>query len=299
MNDPLIAEYLPVVHGHIAKNYAWMARRGNCLITVEDLQQIAAIALLKLCAKWDAILASEGKSRDGNSGLFWTILKVRVRDDVLKYYARIGLREVDDLSDSIDDDDDFRTSIRAPYTPAPGAILLADVADFFDTLPRKDKVYIALRHYDELPYPQMASILGALPATTRTLTSRIEGRWRDFARNQFTDHSVQVPRRVEVGWEPSDSLLNYVSSRHRNDLPTYLGRVSTAFHADPVYLSHILSEAPTIAPGTGNRWEPLSPFIQSQIDKMIGDGVNHMEISRTLGISYARVRGHASRRRAA
>ena len=39
--DQLISHYLPVVRGHIVKNYEWMARRGNCLISVDDLIQVA------------------------------------------------------------------------------------------------------------------------------------------------------------------------------------------------------------------------------------------------------------------
>lgn len=296
MTDPLISEYLPVVNGHIVRHYAWMRDRGNCLITIEDLQQIAAITLINLTAKWDDILAREGKTRDGNGGLFWTFLAHQVKQDVLKYYERVGTRETDRLADSIDADDEFRTSIRIPDGSATGKILTADIAAFYDTLPRKDKVLIALRHFDELPYPQIASILGANKMTTFNLTARVEARWRDFARNQFTDHQVDVARRVEVAWEPPESLIEYVHTRHRKDLSEYLGYVTLCLRNDVTYLTGILGGR-SIAPGAMP--SGLSPSQQVEVDKLIGEGVNKMEISRRLGVTYGVVIGHAKRRQAA
>lgn len=301
MTDPLITEYLPMVKAMVARRYASMGRRGNCLLTVDDLVQIASIELMHLTSEWDQILAGMGKTRDGNGGMFWRFLEKRVRDAVIKYYDKVAhaKRAASSSIDDIEANPDHysieaRTALARLQQPS---IVHHDIAGFFDTLPRKDKVYIALRYFDELSYAQIADLLGAHKNTTINLTRRIVDRWRDFARNQFTDHSVVVGRRVEWEWEPTETLLTYIQNRHRVDLPEYLGWVSLCLRADVSYLADILSTQRTEA--VSAREPALSPFQQAEVDRLIGEGVNKMEISRRLGVTYGVVIGHAKRRIAA
>ncbi|WP_144797690.1 sigma-70 family RNA polymerase sigma factor [Microbacterium paludicola] len=320
MTDPLISEYLPVLRGHVIKKYRWMEERGNCLITIDDLIQIASIRLLKLAADWDDILAGQGKTRAGNNGLFWKYLENGTKQSVLKYYERVGNVPLKGKSErdvtggltaiSADgeeygatDDQSAREWWQSVEDSMFGKITLRKVADFFDTLPRRDKIIIALRHYDELPFAQIDALLGVAKRTVNPQADQIVTRWRDFARNQFTDHQVEVSKRQARPWEPTDVLIEYLRTRHRNDLPTYLGRVTIAFHTDPTYLAEILNPATTRSPASlsgyhGDRL-PLSAFMQAQIDKMLGEGVTGAEIARTLGLSRNRVYDHAKRRHAA
>lgn len=298
MTDPLITKYLPMVKALVVRRYASMGRSGNCLLTVDDLVQIASIELMHLTEKWDEILADMGKTRDGNDGMFWRFVEKRVRDAVMKYYDRVA-RAKRDPSSSIDDIEanpehysiEVRTALARLQQPS---IVHHDIAGFFDTLPRKDKVYVALRYFDELSYAQMADLLGANKNTTTNLTVRIVDRWRDFARNQFTDHAVVVGRRVEVAWEPTQPLLTYIENRHRVGLPEYIGWVSLCLRADVSYLAAILTSERTEGPAS--REPLLSPAQQVQVDDLLRAGVNKKEISRRLGVTYGLVLGHAKRR---
>lgn len=297
MTDPLITEYLPVLKGHIVRKYRWMENRGNCLLTIDDLVQVASIQLMKLAERWDDILAERGQTRDGNGGMFWKFLEHQTKQEVLRYYEKVAKanRPAHASADDIEENPggytpEVRTALARLQQPS---IVHQDIAAFFDTLPRKDKMYIALRYFDELSYAQMADVLGANKNTTTNLTVRIVDRWRDYARNQFTDHSVVVGRRVEWEWEPTETLLTYIQNRHRVDLPEYLGWVSLCLRADVSYLADILSTQRTEA--VSAREPALSPFQQAEVDRLIGEGVNKMEISRRLGVTYGKVLGHAKR----
>lgn len=314
--DTLLADWAPKLRGYVIKHYGWMETRGNCLIGIDDLVQIALIALVDLAARWDDILAAQGKTRDGNDGMFWAYLKQQTKNAVWTFYRREGNVPADGpaerdltrgleittadedtlhVTDAVDLRDWWLTVEDTMY----GKITLRAIADFYDTLPRRDKILIALRHYDELPYKQVGALLGMRDTSAQELTRSITDRWRDHARNQYTDHHVEVKRRVARDWEEPDTLTAYIRDRHRNDLPTYIGRVSIAIHTDPAYLADILNPGRAYAPGASyGRFEPLSPYMQHQIDKMLGDRVPMTEIARVLGIGYQRVRGHASRRHA-
>lgn len=291
--DPLISEYLPVVNGHIVRRYGGLIRGGNCLFTVEDVQQIAAIALVKLVDQWDGILAEQGKTREGNGGLFWRYLENNVKRDVLDFYNRAGKkgnRDVDLMEEYGDGDDDKRTSLW--HMPRP-SLAQQDVVDFFVTLPQRDKILIALRYFDELPFDRVADILSAEKRTTQTLTHRVVERWRAHARNQFQTYLEEVPPRQPRQWEEPESLSLYLQTRHRKDISEYLGYVTICFRADVSYLVDILGRERVEAAG---QRATLSPFMQAQVDQMISDGVNNAEIARTLGLGYGQVRGQASRR---
>lgn len=299
MTDPLISEYLPVIRGHIVKKYRWMETRGNCLLTVDDLVQVASIALVRLVARWDLFLADEGKTRDGNGGMFWSFLEHEVKQDVYKYYERVAKahRAADSSADDIEENyqnypEHIRTALWRLQNPS---LTQKGVAAFFDTLPQRDKILIALRYFDELPFKQVADVLAGYEKTVKNMTGRIVTRWRVFARNQILDVVSEVPRRVEWAWEPPQSLHDYVEARHRMGLSEYLGIVTLCFRADVSYLVDILKTAPTEVPGA--RKTSLSPYQQHQVDEMIADGVNMREISRRLNVPYAPVLNHAKRRR--
>ena len=179
-------------------------------------------------------------------------------------------------------------------------LTLSTLADYFDTLPQRDKVYLALRFYDDLPIARVADILGAVKRTTSNNLANIVTRWRNNARNLYTDHQVYIPPRRFLGWEPPQTLVDYVRTRHRNTIPEYLGRVSIALHNDHAYLGHILN-AGYIAPGSfdDRPGAVVSPCIARQIDRMLAEGVSRMEISRLLGLNYTTVTYHVAHRRAA
>ncbi|MCM3779858.1 sigma factor-like helix-turn-helix DNA-binding protein [Microbacterium hydrocarbonoxydans] len=300
-DDPLISEYLPVVRGHIVKNYAWMADRGNCLMSIDDLKQVAAIALVKLVGRWDDVLAEQGKSREGNGGLFWWYLKEDVKRTVSKYYRDIAHKgEYDEpTTDELGEEtwEVQRTSLRTP-TDAPGSrITREDIVDFFTTLSPRHKTLIALRYFDELPFVDVADVMSAVPGTVRNITQTGLKNLRAFARNQFLDDPAPMPRQVHMPWEPPESLVTYLRERHQKDLPEYLGIVTLAFRADVSYLVDMLHEGRHEVPGS--KQLTMSPFQQAAADELLSQGESMREVSRRLDVSYGIIVHHAKRRRSA
>ena len=300
-DDPLISEYLPVVQGHIVKQYSWMAERGNCLMTIDDLKQVASIALVKLVTRWDDILAEQDKMREGNGGLFWWYLKEDIKRTVIKYYRDLGRKgeydepTVDELGDETWAVQ--RTSLRAPTDSPTARITRDDIVDFFSTLSPRHKTLIALRYFDELPMQQVADVMDGLEKTTRNNVATAVANLRAFALNQFIDQPKNMPRQVHMPWAPPESLAMYLRERHRKDLAEYLGIVTLAFRADVSYLVDILGQDRVVA--TGAMPVTMSPFQQAAADELLGQGESMREVSRRLDVSYGVIVNHAKRRHSA
>jgi RNA polymerase sigma factor (sigma-70 family) len=304
MTDPLISEYLPVIRGHITKKYSWVDGTGNCMLTVDDLIQVASIALVRLVDRWDGFLARDGKEREGNGGLFWNFLENEVKNDIAKYYRDVVKldRPTSDSLDAVPQDADeslatIRTALNARRDGESWGMVNDDLVDHFSVMPQRDKILIALRYFDELPFARIADVLGANEKTTRNLTLNAVNRWRAFSRNQYVEYPTDLPRRLPQPWEPTETLTTYLQSRHRKDISEYLGYVTICFRNDVSYLVDILGSERTVAPGA--KAVGLSPAQQHQVDELMAQSVNMVEISRRLGVSYGLVIGHARRRRAA
>ena len=311
--DQLISHYLPVVRGHIVKNYEWMARRGNCLISVDDLIQVASIALLKLVGRWDEIVAGLDRpptSRDHAGRLFWSYLKDDVKWTVMSYYKRDGEgdvdindrassldREHDDDGGTIDPDIDVHTSLRLQDSSMSWQVVHDQIIEYYQIMPQRDKVHIALRYFDELPIRRVADILEAKEGATAQFTMRAVTRWRTQAQNLFLEFPNEIePRRHHVSWDPPGTLLGFTEARHRKDLPEYLWYATECFRADVSYLVDILGFGMVRAPGV--RRTELSPYFQAQADIMIRDGVSLQEIANRLGVTKDRVWKYSRQRRA-
>ncbi len=296
MTDDLISEYLPVISGHISNKYRWVDQRGNCMLSVDDLIQIASIALVKLAAKWDDILAERGEERAGNGGLFWRFLELEIKRDVHKYFQRTAhYEEPDPASFDTDDGLDIRTSLARHRDPS---LTVADVADYYATLPLRDKILIALRYYDELPWQSVADILSAKFGNTAVLARIAVDRWRRYARNQFLEQPEPMSRQLKRSWEPPQSLHDYLRDRHRKDIHEYLGVVTIAFRTDPGYLFLILGKQQWFAPGAMDTGT-LTPHHKHQIDVMLGAGMTMADAARRLNVPYTAVKWYVRRDRRA
>jgi DNA-binding CsgD family transcriptional regulator len=160
----------------------------------------------------------------------------------------------------------------------------------------RDRILIALRYFDELPFEQIADIMGVSGGATRTNTANAAARLRTHARNQFVDEPTEWNHTRGVRpWEPPQSVHDYIEMRHAKSLNEYLGIVTIAFREDISYLVDIIGTERTEVPG-GHR-VTLSPHQQQQADEMLSSGKTMRDVSRELGVSYGVVVYHARRRR--
>lgn len=302
--EEMVNEFLPKLRGHVVAKYGWIERRGNCLITIDDLIQVASITLLKHIDKWPRIAASLGMDPEGNNGAFYATLKTDVKFAISKYRARDAHEddEHDMLGHSFDDlpplageagentDEEFRTAIRAPSNMPHWPMTQASVVDYFVFLHKRDKVHIALRYFDELSHATTAELLGIGSAVSTSRMSVVRRGWVDHARNQFTDHAVQMnDGPANIRWEPSEALIAYLRDRHRMDIDEYLGIVTIAFREDVTYLIDILGDGRTTANDARAYQRALSPYQEAQVDKWMNAGMTMKDIAHDLGVAYHHV----------
>ena len=308
MSDTLITHHLPGVIGYIKNHYAWMETRAtNCMITVDDLVQIASIQLIKLAQKWPEVWAETQATQEtegvknAEDRYFWTHLKWDIKGAVHAYYERYtGLKQGEESTPEsaleIDDWLEERTSVRLPHEMPGSRIPRYDIVDFFSRMPLRDKVHIALQYFDELTGKQMGDLLGIAAGAVYNYNLDVIHRMRIFARNQFQDTREPLTEHRPRPWEPPEALTVYLQGRHRMDIHEYVGIFTIALREDVSYLTDILGTTRTSPPRPGMR--ALSPFQETQVDVMLAAGHTQKEIAARVGVSQATISNHSRRRHA-
>ncbi|GEB94383.1 hypothetical protein [Microbacterium lacticum] len=305
--ENMVTEFLPQMRAHIIGKYGWLERRGNCMITVDDMIQVASIALLRHVDRWPRIAADRGWDPNNNDGAFYVMLKEDVKRSIMKYRRREAgdpePGEQNPIAVSFDDhplfehggegentDAEYRTSLNAPSMLPHWKMLQSTVVDYYVFLQKRDKVQIALRYFDELSHASTAELIGISTAASKRRITTLRSGWVDHARNQFTDHYVPLADPAQnLRWTPPPALEAYVRDRHRMNLDEYLGIVTIAFREDVSYLTDILSEGRHYGATAHAASRALSPFQEAQVDKWMSSGMSQKQIADDLGVAYHHV----------
>lgn len=304
--ENMVNEFLPRLRAHVISKYGWLERRGNCLITIDDLIQVASIALIRHIDRWPRIAADLNMDPTSNNGAFYVMLKEDVKRTIWKYRRAAddpAEGEIDPIAMSFDDrpegsdggflgatNEEFRTALRAPSMLPHWKMVQSDVVDYFVFLQKREKMNIALRYFDELSHETTAELLGVSTAVSKSCVSNVRTDWLNHARNQFRDEQVPtLPRRDGIKWEPSEALVAYLRDRRRMDIDEYLGIVTIAFREDVSYLTEILSETRYYSATGRAHKRALSPYQEAQVDKWIAAGMSQADIARDLGVEYHHV----------
>jgi RNA polymerase sigma factor (sigma-70 family) len=304
MTDGLLASGMAILPGHVQRHYGYIARAGNCILQYEDLLQVAYIELVRLVRAWDEI-KPEGVGDDIDDErtrmTFMGYLRDRVKWEILKYsrdttdgLASYSYASFDEPGafDSDQTEAEVRTSLNLHVAPS---ITHADIADYFSTLPTRDKVILALRYFDELTYKEIAEIVGTTENSAAAFASKACDAVRAFARNQFVSDPTEIPHRRDA-WEAPDTVTTYVRARwQREDLAEYLGVVTLCFRADVSYLVDIIGRTHVHVPKSQTsgriRWE-----LQDEIERRYDAGQTQAEIADAMGLAKSTVWNHVHRR---
>jgi DNA-directed RNA polymerase specialized sigma24 family protein len=308
----IVATTLPKLGGYIHNNYRWIEDRGHCLLTVDDLKQVASIQMLDLAERWPAIAEDRGfpDDRDAQEKLFWAFLKHEVKQAVQEHVQSVTrqYKEGPSSHNSLDDfdpnarsehPDDVRTAL---WRYAPPSMLLEDVVDFFTIQPVQDKLAIALRYFDGLSLEMLAGMMGIEPASCRSRAKRASKRILDYAKNQCVDEPNDLEPRRTHGWETPEAITNYVRNRYRTDVANYLGYVTLCFRADVSYLVDILDAGNGgvfRSPLAVNGRATLTASQLFEIDARLGGGETQSQIARDMALPIATVQSAAHRQVAA
>ncbi|WP_341999395.1 helix-turn-helix domain-containing protein [Microbacterium sp. LWH7-1.2] len=295
----LVTDWLPRIRPYVLSKFGWLERRGNCMVTADDLIQVASIALMRHAERWgdhlaDSLGVDPDTAFDGgeNAGLFWTTLREDVERAIYRYRHRDArddefMDSFDNVGEDGESDAEKRTSLRTPGTGVTWGVVRENVMDYYLFLPQRDRVMIALRYFDDLKHATVAELLGVQTATVRQRDKVLRDEWTTVARNQYAEHPTPLPeRRTNIQWEPSEALTAYIRDRWRKDIHEYLGIVTIAFREDIGYLSQILGSERTYAADAHASSRILSPYQDAQIDKWYAAGMSMREIARDLGVAY-------------
>lgn len=300
-----ITEFLPMIRTHVLKNYAWMRHR-DCLLDPNDLIQLASIVLMKLDREWDEIVRTHHIR--GGLGMFWMMLEERVRNELYNHIRSLAPPEreqakslegaAEAAGEAWSNDDKIRRYVRAREDSIIWGLVRDRIVDYYSLMQKRTKVLMALRHFDELTLQQVGDIMGMHLGATNAAIVHATGMLRRAALAELSLNPTDAPERPHNRkWEPPDTLLEYLRSRHQMDIDEYIGVTTIAFRVDGHYLQAILTKQKTLSPGTYRG--TLSPYLQQQADDLLRSGVSMRQTAQRLGVGVKVIQTHAKRRRAA
>lgn len=276
--DALVARWMPVIPGYVQNNYRWVEDKyGECLYSVSDLIQLS---MVKLIQKAREFTPDESATDEANHRMFFSFLKKAVQFAIKQ---EIHDHKNPHWGDSFDGDNgeetDVRTSLRIFVDPS---LIHSMLVDYFDLLPQRAKLCLAIRYFDELTVKEAAAILGD---GAQTYTSRVIERYRRHARNLW----VEFPERLEntrmLDWETPAAVEEYVRNRWQSDIPGYLAHVSRCLRADVSYLVDMLGSGYTVTPRS-----TVTPQQQQRIQRienLSALGWTQRRIAEALGVSQS------------
>lgn len=299
MSD-LLPEYLRIIRGHVINRYSWVARRGHCLFSVDDLIQIASIVLVTVARREEAEGRSIGPAEEDRKR-FFGLAKAAVKNTVFS-----GLRDEHydvetEASDSFDEptapgEPENRTTKeaqRSSFGPKAPPMLHSAVAQYFDTLPQRMKVLIALRYFDRLTMSQIETMTGVSSATARV--REITDRWRAFARNQALPELEELPVLRPRPWQPPEALTEYLDARYQSDIAGYLGFFTIALRLDVGYLVDILGAEKFYVPQSHADRRALTHEQAAEADELLASGWAQWRVAEHLGVGRSTITRHARR----
>ncbi len=302
-DDPeaIIARMLRPLRGHIVNRYAWMERRGGCLVTVEDLIQVASLELVKLATEWTTKRPAEMLVDEGR--VFWSYLQKIVKTTVLDCLnENLDPQQVDldeqgayGSGHASDIDDEPRTSVRTPAVSFNWAMLSEEIVDYFAVMPRRHKVLIALRYFEELTFDEIGVLNGMSKESVFKIVGPAVESWRKVTQGIYAEKRWGVARITGSPWEAPAAVEEFVQARHGIDVTEWLGFVTRCFRADVSYLVDALSVGRYFPPGAVA--VGLSPAQRAQVDIMISAGHNPTDVARRLELPRNMVYNHTKRRR--
>lgn len=290
--EGMVARYAPYIPGYIRNHYGWLSKR-HCLYDVDDLTQIAMIELIKLSKTWELSGPLALQSRELRNKLFFYDLKGKVGEAIRSHRLRVEPGKY--VEDSFDRDyDESGESILEPRTRVnqrtstnDWPMILTDIVDQFSALPLGRKVILGLHYYDELRYDQISELLDRPRENLATDASKSRTAIRNFARNHFADHEVDVHQFREAAFEPSEALTAYIEGRHRMDIQEWMGVFTLALRSDPVYLNRMLDTDRRLVHGSTSRRRDTD--LQQMIDVRLQSGMSISDVAEDLGMRYQKV----------
>lgn len=297
--DEMFAVVRDGLAGYVINRYSWLDRR-SCLFSIDDVLQLANVAVLHAAQRWEQIatdiLGDPNASPLRHRALVWSCVKTAVKRDILRAAERAGVTNREAFDVSIDGeleryeasgsiDFGVRTALRyeARYS-----IEHNDLVDYFSVFPKRDKVHLALKFFDGLTADQAGAVLGLKGKTYSQYTLTAQARLRTRARNLFTTQPVPEPARRPLAWDVPETLVTYVAREHGDDVEGWLGFYTRCMRLDVQYVTDIIS-TDTFVPDVAHSPRNLSMDQVDEIRRRVAAGQTYQHVADAMGINRSSV----------
>jgi hypothetical protein len=258
---------------------------GNPMVGFQDLLSQASELLFIAATQYPAWARKNGLD-PYSQPIFWSFARKAI-DWGLGTYLREKPQKTDtslNMLNGEDDDDDFASGdlIRTQMSRhRPPSMLHRDIATYAAGLRRDWRIAIALRYFEELPYPEVAPLLGKTLESAQKLVPYVCKYVREYALSLVVEHPyvAKPPRKATVD-QDTPELTAYIQNAYGCDVSTWLDWVAACYRADVAYVTDLLNQGSVIRRfGT---WE-------SPTRKLSDDNIRDIRTRRQSGDSNADV----------
>lgn len=252
---------------------------------LDELLSVASETFAEFVANLDDLCERHGYS-DMSPALFYALVKRRVGWACLRFLERRLPKNEEGIEDKLGGP---RTVLRVFN---PDSLLHHQLADFIATLPRRERLYLALIVFEEIPLGKIAVLADSGVSTVSIAIIRAAERVLMQALRLTIDTELPDPPAMRPRpWEPPAEITERIRRGYGCDVDTYLTYVQANYHADVSYIVEILDRANGEGPARGNRGNNRK-LTDEQVDEILDRlraGEKHDDIARDYGVSGSAV----------
>ena len=217
-----------------------------------------------------------------DEGLFYALAKKRIRWDCLAYMDNVHGRKETGTEEEWGE---IRTQLSVRHRDS---LLHHQLASFVETLPLRERVYLALVAFEEIPVTKIAPLVEGHHVTIgKAIRTGAERVLLEAMRLTMTGELPKPEPTGRTRWVPPTPLLEQIERWYGCDLDTYLEYVQIHYRADVSYLVEILDRANGGGPqrgNLGNNRKLTADQVQEVITRLYAKE-KHEDIARDYGVT--------------
>lgn len=252
---------------------------------LDELLSEASESFVKFANEFDDLCERHGYSSPDNA-LFYTLVKRRIGWDCLQYLERRAPRGEEGVEDQFGQP----RSVLRIFNP--DSLLHHQLADYVATLHLRERLYLALIVFEELPLTKIARLCGSADSVVHRAIHTAAERIQLHALRLTVDTALpQAAPQRPTKWQPPAEVVDRIRRAYGCDVETYLAYVQANYHADVSYIVEILDRANGRGPARGNAGNNRK-LTDDQVQEIIARlraGESHGDIAKDYGITRSGV----------
>jgi len=240
-----IREFKDFARQRVRSRWANQAQATSAHRDLDDFLSIAYFELVRLANRFPDWIDPERLGGAPEKIVFFNQLNQEIDWTIAEYlshrYSTTPPGRLDRKSDDDEDDGpDALEAARSRYRPP--SMLLNEIVDYLSLMPLKNKVFAALRFFEEMPLDQIAELVEMSRESVTNQITRFSQQMREFALSRVLENPDPVPHYRYNKWEPPQRLLDW-AEQYGDDLQGYVGYVTICFRVDVSYMQDIIERS--------------------------------------------------------